>query len=346
MIQSELRAPRLHNIEFLRILFTFCIFCCHFLDAFKVTNEGRFSVEFFFILSGFFLYYTIDNQKNVQTFVLKKVIRFLPLMLFGQVVCDLISLKFRFQNYISLAFFLPSTGLTDFNYFSVGAAWYVCALFWILLFYFYLVKTKMQSTADIVIGIITFICCVAYNKIPHNMMRALFPHYMLRGLICIGIGYFLALICKKNNLFSSPHTTTNEKQGREQCVKWIFSGLELWLMLYLLLTMFIPWEFKIAYTHRVILFAILIALFIAKKGLISQFFEDNSWAKISKYCLSFFLTHLVIKDYLYRKIDAFNNVNINIAFCIMFFLSVLLAVFAYHFVEQPAYKYLKRFLDK
>lgn len=340
MTERELRAPQLHNIEFLRILFTFCIFACHAMDYFRVVNEGRFAVEFFFILSGFFLYYTIDNQKNVQTFMLKKIIRFLPLMLFGQVVCDLICLKIHFQNYISLIFFLPSTGLTDINYFSVGATWYVCVLFWILLFYFYLVRTKTQSTANIIIGAISFICCVAYNKIPHSMMRELFPHYMLRGLICIGIGYFLAL-GYKNNLLPPP---ISKKQGQKQSVKLLFTGLEFLLMIYLLLTMFIPWGFQITYTHRIILFVILISLFLSKKGYISQFFDDASWAKISKYCLSFFLTHLVFKDYLYRRIDALQNINIGIAFCIMFFASVVLAVFAYHFVEKPAYKYLKRFL--
>ena len=69
MTEKELYAPRLHNIEFLRILFTFCIFIHHALNSFGHANNGFFAVEFFFILSGFFLYYTIDNQKNVQKFL-------------------------------------------------------------------------------------------------------------------------------------------------------------------------------------------------------------------------------------------------------------------------------------
>ena len=117
-------------------------------------------------------------------------------------------------------------------------------------------------------------------------------------------------------------------------------------MIYLLLTMFIPWEFQITYTHRVSLFAIFLTSFLIKKSLISQFFDDNSWAKISKYCLSFFLTHQIVIDYLYRKIEFMHDGSLYRGFLFMFVLSVCLAVFAYHFVEQPAYKYLKRFLDK
>ena len=204
MTEKELYAPRLHNIEFLRILFTFCIFACHALTSFYHANNGFFAVEFFFILSGFFLYYTIDNQKNVQTFMLKKIIRFLPLMLFGQVVCDLISLKFRFQNYISLAFFLPSTGLTDLNYHSVGGVWYVCVLLWISVFYFYLIKTQPLKTVNLLIGIVTFVSLIVYNNCDNRTANWLFPSSLLRGLVCIGIGYFLALICKENNLLPPP----------------------------------------------------------------------------------------------------------------------------------------------
>lgn len=342
MTERELYAPRLHNIEFLRILFTFCIFACHALGAFGFKNEGRASVEIFFMLSGFFLYYTIDNQKNVQTFVLKKVIRFLPLMLFGQVVCDLISLKFRFQNYISLAFFLPSTGLTDLNYHSVGGVWYVCVLLWISVFYFYLIKTQPIKMVNLIIGIVTFVSLIVYNNWVDRIEPWLFPNSLLRGLICTGIGHFLALVYKEKKQFQP----VSEKSNQKWCVKWIFTGLELWLIIYLLLTMFVSWEFKIVYTHRVSLFSIFLASFLMKKSLISQFFDDVSWAKISRYCLSFFLTHQIVIDYLYKKNEFMHDSSLCSAFLLMFFLSVCLAVFAYHFVEQPAYKYLKRFLDK
>lgn len=340
MTERELRAPQLHNIEFLRILFTFCIFACHALGAFGFKNEGRASVEIFFMLSGFFLCYTIGYQKSFQNFALKKVIRFLPLMLFGQIVCDLISLEFDFQSYLSLMFFLPSTGLTNYDVWSIGAAWYVCILFWVSIFYFYLIKTQPLKTVNLIIGIVTFVSLIVYNNWVDRIEPWLFPNSLLRGLICTGIGHFLALVYKEKKQFQP----VSEKSNQKWCVKWIFTGLELWLIIYLLLTMFVSWEFKIAYTHRVILFAIFLASFLMKKSLISQFFDDNSWAKISKYCLSFFLTHQIVIDYLYRKIEFMHDGSLYRAFLLMFFLSVCLAVFAYHFVEQPAYKHLKRFL--
>ena len=334
MMKNDVIIPRIYNIEFLRILFTFCIFSCHVCDMFRIVNYGRFSVEFFFILSGFFLYYTIDRQKDLPNFIIKKMIRFLPLMLFGEIVCNLIRHNIFVENYMSLLFFLPGTGLSKVNHCALGTTWYVCVLMWVSVFYFYVIKTQRKATVNISIGIITFLSFVALSKISPVYMKHLFPHYILRGFANMGLGYFLCLIYEKY-----PKSFTSQKSI-------LFSILEIWLIEYLVAAMFFPESFKLEYIHFVILFLLLILSFLLKRGCISQFFDDDSWGKISKYCLSFFLTHLIIVNYLYSKFIFLTHLSKTVSFLVMFVLSALLSVFAYHVIEKPCASYLRRLFNK
>lgn len=331
------KLPRLHNIEFLRIFFTFCIFACHALNSFHVANDAKFAVEFFFVLSGFFLTYTYHNHKNLQIFMLNKIIRFLPIMIFGQVVCDLITLKFSFQNYISLICFLPGMGLTNKHYFSIGGNWYIGVLFWVSAFYFYLLGTRSKHTKNIIMALIIYISAVAYNQLPSHIEISWFPCSLFRGFICIGLGCFLELTYNKIGLLRSQKNNQNQKEH-----KLFFTLSEIVLIIYLLLTMFASETFPVAYIHRIVLFLFLISLFLLRKGCVSQYFDDNSWSRISKYCLSFFLTHQIVTEYLYTKINLFNSISTYSSFLIMFFACVCLSVFAYHVVEKPCATYLKR----
>ncbi|MBO4294324.1 MAG: acyltransferase [Alphaproteobacteria bacterium] len=333
--------PRLYNVEFLRIFFTFCIFACHALITLyrHGHNQGRLAVEFFFILSGFFLYYTIDRQKNLSDFVIKKIIRFLPLMLFGEIMCQMITHTFSFQNYISLIFFLPSTGLTTDNYCSIGAVWYLCVLLWVSVFYFYLIKTQSPSTSNMIIGIIVFLSFIVFNLLPYNLRYPLFPRSILRGLICEGLGCMVANIYKHGKFFHSTYIHT-QKQF------FVFSFLEFFVIIYILLLMFDPGVFQIAYVHFIILLLILLSLFLCKRGGVSQFFDDDSWGRISKYCLSFFLTHLIIVEFLYYRLSFFSNLSKPNSFMVMLFLCMLLSIFAYHVIEKPCATYLNRWWNK
>ena len=343
MIKNEVEIkslPRLYNVEFLRIFFTFCIFACHALNVLYShgNNKGYLAVEFFFILSGFFLYYTIDRQKNLSDFAIKKIIRFLPLMLFGEIMCQMITHTFSFQNYISLIFFLPSTGLANSEYFCLGVAWYMGVLFWVSVFYFYLIKTQSSSTSNMIIGIIVFLSFICFNLLPYNLRWSLFPKSILRGLICEGLGCMVANIYKHGKIFHSTYIHT-QKQF------FVFSFLEFFVIIYILLLMFEPGMFRIAYVHFIILFLILILLFLLKRGCISQFFDDDSWGRISKYCLSFFLTHLIIVDFLYDRLSFLSNLSKPNSFMVMLFLCVLLGIVAYHVIEKPCATYLRRFFN-
>ena len=53
------KLPKMMNLEFLRIVFTFAVVWFHFIGRFKIWRAGWLGVEFFFILSGFFTCFDI-----------------------------------------------------------------------------------------------------------------------------------------------------------------------------------------------------------------------------------------------------------------------------------------------
>ena len=84
------------NIEFLRYLFTFVIIYFHSVkmrslyinyDAYEnlrtLAINADLSVDFFFIMAGFFLFYTFNPDKfAVITFMQKRITRLLPNIIF------------------------------------------------------------------------------------------------------------------------------------------------------------------------------------------------------------------------------------------------------------------------
>ncbi|MBQ8347648.1 MAG: hypothetical protein IJY17_08630 [Alphaproteobacteria bacterium] len=67
--KDDPKLPKMMNMEFLRIVFTLSVVCCHFIGNLKIWNSAWISVEFFFILSGFLLIDTFNPERTVQNFL-------------------------------------------------------------------------------------------------------------------------------------------------------------------------------------------------------------------------------------------------------------------------------------
>ena len=190
---------KMENIEFLRIIFTLCVICYHFYDELKIWNEGRLGVEFFFILSGFFLTWTFNKERTVLEFIGKKITRFLPVIVFAALVRSIFSWKLNISNMLSDFLFLPVPGLhNEIGY--VNVAWYLSILIWASLFYFYILKYYKKETVNVIIGLIVFFSYVAIVSIgdwgARESVNAFIKINMLRGLGGMGLGYFLAEFMK------------------------------------------------------------------------------------------------------------------------------------------------------
>ncbi len=332
------KRPELLNIEFLRIVFTLAIIHQHIGDILGYWRSSWLSVEFFFVLSGFFLALTFKPEKTVSSFIKMKIIRFLPLIIFGSVLCSLFEENINFSNMMSEFFFLPCTGLHRTDGFNVPS-WYISVLFWVSLFYFYLMKTQKRETADLIVGVTCFFSYI-------GLVRGDWSNYLtnrwtysggmlmafLRGLACIGTGYFLA-------------KTFNKRQNGNKIHEKLFTAAEVIALAYSLGLMFFKELRPENNLYAVLSFCVLIWLFAEKRGSFSSFFEKEAFAEGARYSLSVFLTHFVVTHRLLPLIKdeypVFVFAHIFPVAVLTTVVAVILGIFAHHAVEIPAARLLK-----
>lgn len=90
-----------------------------------------------------------------------------------------------------------------------------------------------------------------------------------------------------------------------------------------------------------------IAFFALRKGAVSNFFEKQAFAKIAKYCLSVYLTHIVcvrVLNLLFAKHGDWILSHSAVSIACVLLSVVALGVFAHHVIEKPASKALKEWL--
>ena len=275
--RQELKAkmPMLMNVEFLRIFFTIGIVCNHFFVWLDIKNVGFYGVEFFFILSGYFLLFTYRPDKSLFEFIKQKFVRFVPLTIFGCMLMGSFS-------WIKGVFFLQNTGLV-FGFIADVPAWYLGVLFWVLLFYRGMLQCFDRKVCNFLIGVISFVTCVVCVQgggDVENLLLGYFPHALLRGVACVGMGCLLAGVCIRSNesLFKN---------------RW-YSLFEACVLVWCMVSIFVPFSFM----NSMVLFCIsqiaVLWLFIRKRGCVSRFFEKPWCVIMSRYCLSVYLTHWAI----------------------------------------------------
>ncbi len=171
--------PKIKNVEFLRLLFTIGVVVAHLAPNVTVYNMGGRGVDFFFLLSGFFLMITFRPERSVYSFVQSKAVHFIPLT----ALCAIFNGKIALLPANML--FLQGTGLAT----PVPPqGWYLGVLFWVGLFYFYLLKIVRPEMSKLIVAVLTFF---SYCFI-HNGGTSSIPALCIaRGFAGIGAGCFL-----------------------------------------------------------------------------------------------------------------------------------------------------------
>ncbi|MCQ2741336.1 MAG: acyltransferase [Alphaproteobacteria bacterium] len=322
--ESSLATRELLNIDALRILYTLGIVCCHFFDLVNIPNYGGSGVEFFFVLSGYFLSTTFRPDKTTPEFLKKKIIAWLPLIMFGSILCG---------GYLSCfkdIFFLQNTGLGIKNI-ANEPAWFLGVLFWVSLFYFYIHKALSSQARNLTIGTIAFVSCIICAHCRDlRFDLSYIPSGMIRGLACVGAGCLLAQIC----------TRTNEQPTKKQYL--FYSAVECLVLTWIVLRIFVLF-YPQEWIFCVITSLFIIYLFIQKKGIISNLFEKKKISLISRYCLAIYLTHYSVSD-VAKNIAEHHSAVMDHKLLFIFgilFITSLTGIFSYHAIQKPAEKWLK-----
>lgn len=357
----ECKKARFNNIDLLRFIGALIIVLFHIITGIKFYYQqeilsilkladkihwGFMWVDFFFIVSGFFLFYTTDFKKPTYKFVLKKLIRLLPVLIFALVCYKLLSL-FNFlcwQKYINIYTFtlLSNIGLTANNTMgNLHSTWFISSLFWGYLFYFYLKQLLNEKWFNFIVAILVFFSYIYLTNTtfhPPLVNNNFICAGMMRVFGGLGLGYFIHMFIKVykpecKNIFHKLLFTVSE-------------GYILFNCIYITVFYKIPFD---NLSIAILLFASLITIFLLKQGLISQIINNKVGSYLGRYAYSIIVTHIIIFDLMKMNFwDAnieflSNHLFFNISITML--LSILFGMITYHLIEQPACMYLAKRLE-
>ncbi len=352
------QSGKIKNIEFLRIVFAIIVTFVHLKDFILktfdiplynniVTNTcyAGIAVDFFFIISGFFLFIKTDFSQKFINFAVKKFLRLMPLVFYSCLVYLILSfftpIKFlKYDNALALLT-LSNCGLT-YNHCNNVCIWYISALFWGINFYFYLYKITDRKVFNFITACIIFFCYAFWLHSKGNHFINVYSFVnrgMLKAFANIGVGYFIVMLYK-DYIDRIKAVSLNIWQ------KLLFTGLEVYLLCFLVFHMSIH-KFS-HYKNPLILIVAFIGLFILfliKKGYLSRLLENDFSVFLGRYSFAIFMTHVIICD-IWRNILCKSCHDWIIAHpelnLVIFYITVIsFGVFTYHFVEKPVAKFLK-----
>lgn len=357
----EIKTKKYYNIEFIRFIFAVSIVYFHLLHSAMMPYVGKCSiydaladqtkytkyiVECFFIISGYFLYHTIQKnpQKTTLEFVMSRICRLWPVLACSVILSIFVNGKSLYASLVDL-FFLQSSGLaTDWK----GLNWYVSAFFVVELFYFVLYKCFHNSAK---MKLLIWLLVYFGYELNINFMDGGFGRKMVYGVINlglaravagIGLGYMLADIWKSVVEKYKKHQTAGNQENHGLPV--VISILEISTFVMLTLDFFCSDR---AYDNQfivVLLFPIFFVCLLTRKGVCSVF-TDHKWSGfLGRYTYSVYVMQEISFGILERTfwkntgyLERYPVRSIMISIVVTFGIGIL----TYHLIEQPVGKLLK-----
>ena len=356
------RAERFKNVDILRFIFAVIIVYFHLVrnDIFNNVSElctnfiypstvdNCYVLGIFMIMAGFFLFKEF-NEKKERTwtdFALNKISRLWPVLAFSVLAALILHIfyatQFSFGSEVFSLLFLKCTGVTlDYT----GINWFISPYFWVMLFYFYVLKHFKFDKANFIIALVIYFSTVAsvnyfHGRFDRETFALFFSGGMLYCLAGIGLGYFIGLFYEKVKNCSEIFKTAAQK-----FIKFVIvSVIELCSFSFIIYHFFfkpLNNDNKIIY---MIILSVLFFCFLIKQGLLSKIFNNNISEFLGKYSYSIYVMQQVAFDImgitLWKHTDFLANYPV-ISIALSLLIAVLTGIFTYHLVEVPGGKFLR-----
>lgn len=336
------------NIEILRFLLVMFVILEHASMRFlNISHESFFYLDnfinfgrsqLFFVIAGFFLFFSSKNlQSNPIFFIKKRWLRLSGIVIFTTLVCLAVhnfnTAYHPIEDNLLTALLINLLKSSECNY-LVGPAWYVNVLFFLSCIYFAIFKTLEKKYALLVTVLLAAFSLNLYargitlgNDGWANMPGATFS---------LSVGILLAEAFKKISL-SSPE---QEVEVNKRTISYFaYSCFELFIFISLLIGLYGKHlGFNLGNNVMSGSIALMLWLFLIKKGMLSNFLNKTWSIYFGKYTYSIFMTHVIVLQTVGKLLSSHSDFCIqhNIAVPIAVIIAILsFAVFCHHFVEMP-----------
>ena len=266
-------SDKMMNIELLR-----CLFCCeviyqHIAEQLHFFTRSLFSVEFFFLLSGYLFLKTRCYERTLWDIFSRKIKTFLPLTIFGSLTVGCIYEDIN--GFLGDILFLNSSFLP--NSYSNRPLWFLSCMLWVFLFYSFVLKTFNRKTAVFLLTVLTLFgvfCFVRDNEAHWRVGNFVLTGGLCRAMAGIGVGMF---VCYFSEL------------SRSYKLKF---GIATVLEIIALFGSIGAMHTKSINHFTIFLgFALLLLLFVRKEGVLSSFFDQPIWKTLGRYTFAVYVTH-------------------------------------------------------
>ena len=344
---------RLKQIDFLKFLFILIILYGHIIQHFMMPQFSHvpffswlikhtsysfgYLCEGFFIISGFFFVkYLCEQDLNIKHFIISKMARFLPVVLFeicGRFVLCLIGWEpgdFSIVYANVPALFLIPNSITV--YVPSYLNWFIGSLFYSYLFFCLLRKIINGNSFYYLTAIICILSySILFNKLElYNepvVWNGIFSFYFIRGIAGVGLGIIIGRVF---NLYPP-------KQRLHDKCSIFWSLVELTMGLLLIYLCIIHYE-RYGLIPILTCFVIIFCSFLYNRTYISKFVSKNYFVFLAKPLFSIyiiqFLVLIILNHTLYFNsiigVEAFPLCNV--VFSIIFV--YLCSFIVYYFIEE------------
>lgn len=343
------------NIDFLRILLCLGIILRHIhngilaqpaLAAIPLYKQiasityGAMPVDCFFIISGFFLFFTTNFAQNFYQFALKKLIRLLPVVIFAIILYHMVNWVVIHKGVPVLPdvwelFMLHNIGFTK-PYPHLENTWFLSVLFWVSCLYFYVYKLIDKKWFNLIMAGCVFL---GYSFYFHSYAANYENVYyvinlgVMRGLAGMSLGYFIY------NMYND--FLKNVRFGTSKIWQKLFCTVaEIGLLIFVFKNILYQ---SMRYNNKLMIilaFALLLILFIIKQGYIAKLLENNVSVFLGKFSFSIYVTHVIVRN-LWMKYFCVNYPELAADFptwniFMLYTFAIVLGIITYYLIEKPS----------
>lgn len=155
------------------------------------SKDAQWAVEFFFLISGYFLYCSKKNhQHSILQHIVNRVIRLWPVLMCS-ILINVVFFHMKPYRAVFDCMFLQNIGLAQ-EY--AGINWYVSVLFWTDIFFYAILQNIDSKKSYLIIAVLVYfayMACVAEGFGRGNVYGVI-NLGLMRGIAGVGLGILTA----------------------------------------------------------------------------------------------------------------------------------------------------------